>query len=459
MWDPAGRLALALSLDTADSTVQRKGYEYRADGYLTGVDDLLSGRATFDLDATGRVTAVHARGWTERYAYDEAGNQTEANWPTTHASPEAIGPRTYQGTTIRTAGKVRYEHDGAGRITLRQKTRLSKKPDTWRYTWDAEDRLTQVITPDGTVWRYEYDPLGRRVAKHRMAGDGERAETVTFTWDGPTLIEQTTVAPNLPHPVTLTWDHKGFTPLAQTERLTDDSTQQEIDSRFYAIVTDLVGTPTELVSESGDIAWRTQSTLWGTTTWHTDSTAYTPLRFPGQYYDPETGLHYNYFRYYDPETARYTAPDPLGLEAAPNPVGYVMNPTVWLDSLGLAPDYPDRPGFVERVKDKFRPQGYRTDQIMRAQRQPTRLGDLNEIDTPDLGDPLKTGMLRSLDDETLLRAINDPDGIGHVVTVHDNAVVQGNHRIAEALSRMRDPANPNITPETIVQILGRGGNP
>ncbi len=339
VWDPAGRLR-AQSLATRES-IQSREYEYRADGYLTGVDDLLTGRSTFDLDAVGRVTAVHARGWTERYAYDEAGNQTEAAWPTTHAAPEAIGPRTYSGTAIKTAGKVRYEHDAAGRITLRQKTRLSKKPDTWRYTWDTEDRLTQVITPDGTVWRYTYDPLGRRTAKHRMAADEDAAESVTFTWDGPTLIEQTTVDPGLPHPVTLTWDHKGFTPLTQTERLTNETTQQEIDSRFYAIVTDLVGTPRELVDESGEIAWRTRSTLWGTTTWHTDSTAYTPLRFPGQYCDPESGLHYNYFRHYDPETARYTAPDPLGLAPAPNPAIYVANPATHRDPLGLAPEYGD----------------------------------------------------------------------------------------------------------------------
>ncbi|WP_326807173.1 DUF6531 domain-containing protein [Streptomyces sp. NBC_01775] len=334
VWDPAGRLRTQ-SLG-AQETIQSREYEYRADGYLTSMDDLLAGHSTFDLDAAGRVTAIHARGWTEQYAYDEAGNQTEATWPTTHASPEAIGPRTYEGTAIKSAGKVRYEHDDAGRITLRQKTRLSKKPDTWRYTWDTEDRLTQVVTPDGTIWRYEYDPLGRRTAKHRMAAE-EKTETVTFTWDGPTLIEQTTDAPALPHPVTLTWDHKGFTPLTQTERITDESSQQEIDSRFYAIVSDLVGTPSELVDESGDIAWRTQSTLWGTTTWHASSTTYTPLRFPGQYHDPETGLHYNYFRYYDPETARYLSRDPLGLEAAANPVAFVDNPRAWTDTLGLAP--------------------------------------------------------------------------------------------------------------------------
>ncbi|WP_240555260.1 putative T7SS-secreted protein [Streptomyces albus] len=363
VWDPAGRLRTqaVTAGQTAGETVQHRSYTYRPDGYLTEVEDLLSGRTTFDLDAIGRVTAVHARGWTERYAYDEAGNQTEASWPTTHAAPEAIGPRTYEGTRITAAGTVRYEHDAAGRITLRQKSRLSKKPATWRYTWDAEDRLTQVVTPGGppgaegsgggTVWRYEYDPLGRRLAKHRMAGE-DKVETVVFTWDGPTLIEQTTLAPDLPHPVTLTWDHKGFTPLTQTERLTDETTQQEIDSRFYAIVTDLVGTPTELVSEEGEIAWRTQSTLWGTTTWHTASTAYTPLRFPGQYYDPETGLHYNYLRYYDPETARYASPDPLGLEPAPNPLAYVSNPHAWVDPRGLAPECENQPRKLYRSPKK-----------------------------------------------------------------------------------------------------------
>ncbi|WP_261905685.1 RHS repeat-associated core domain-containing protein, partial [Streptomyces buecherae] len=62
-----------------------------------------------------------------------------------------------------------------------------------------------------------------------------------------------------------------------------------------------------------------------------------PLRFPGQYADPETGLHYNYFRHYDPETGRYASPDPLGLEAAPNPLSYVHNPLTWTDPLGLGP--------------------------------------------------------------------------------------------------------------------------
>ncbi|MER6243353.1 putative T7SS-secreted protein [Streptomyces griseorubiginosus] len=337
-FDPLGRLTKQDLVGRAGTRLQHRTYTYRPDGNLTAIEDV-NGRRSFDLDAVGRVTAVHAANWTETYAYDEAGNQTSASWPADHPGSESTGTREYAGTRITRAGSVRYEHDEAGRITLRQKTRLSRKPDTWRYEWDAEDRLKGVTTPDSTRWRYRYDPLGRRIAKQRLAPDGESVlEQADFTWDGTTLCEQTTSSPSVPHPVTLTWDHQGLHPLSQTERITTAETpQQEIDSRFFAIVTDLVGTPTELIDEQGEIAWRKRSTLWGTTAWAADSTAYTPLRFPGQYYDPETGLHYNYFRHYDPETARYTAPDPLGLTPAPNPAVYVDNPLAWADPLGLTP--------------------------------------------------------------------------------------------------------------------------
>lgn len=339
-FDPLGRLTKQELTGPGDTRLQHRAYTYRADGNLTGIDDDLNGTRRFDLDAAGRVIAVQASNWTESYAYDAAGNQTRAAWPDSMPGQEATGDRTYTGTRITRAGNVRYEHDEAGRITLRQKTRLSRKPDTWRYTWDAEDRLTSVVTPDGTTWRYRYDPLGRRIAKQRLAADAETVlEQVDFTWDGTTLCEQTTHTPGTDQSaITLTWDHQGIRPLTQTERKTaGDASQDEIDQRFFAIITDLVGAPTELVDEHGDIAWRTRRTLWGTTTWDRSATAYTPLRFPGQYFDPETGLHYNFHRHYDPETARYTTPDPLGLAPAPNPNSYVHNPHTWSDAHGLAP--------------------------------------------------------------------------------------------------------------------------
>ncbi|WP_455569150.1 RHS repeat-associated core domain-containing protein [Streptomyces iakyrus] len=336
-WDPAGRLA-GQSLFHAGETVQRHAYTFRPDGHLVGIEDSRTGPTALRLDPVGRVTEVRAEEWTETYAYDPAGNQTDARWPARHGGEEAQGPRTVRGTRLTRAGSVRYEHDGAGRVIVRRRSRLSRRPDVWTYTWDAEDRLTSVTTPDGTVWRYRYDPFGRRLSKERMGSDGLTATEVTyFVWDGPVLTEQTTVAADLPHPVTLTWDHDGLRPLAQTERITDATSQREIDARFFAIITDLVGTPTELVDEHGAVAWRSRRTLWGVTAWSAGSTAHTPLRFPGQYHDTETGLHYNHHRYYDPETARYASPDPLGLTLALNPAAYVSNPWTWLDPMGLGP--------------------------------------------------------------------------------------------------------------------------
>ncbi|WP_330334434.1 DUF6531 domain-containing protein [Streptomyces sp. NBC_00536] len=359
-FDPVGRLTTRHITGSDQRTLLRRGYSYRADGNLLAIDDEATGPRTFTLDAASRVTAVDAASWSERYAYDEAGNQTSAAWPE-QLGPEATGERSYTGTRITRAGRVRYEHDGQGRVILRQKTRLSRKPDTWRYTWDADDRLTEVTTPDGTRWRYRYDAMGRRAAKQRLApidvpretsaARDEVVEETVFTWDGPTLIEQTTRSAGNPHEVTLSWTHSGLHPLTQVESIRRvpqgsplstapqalQASQEEIDSRFFAIVTDLVGTPTELIDEQGEVAWRTRATVWGTTSWNRDASAYTPLRFPGQYHDPETGLHHNYFRTYDPETARYLTGDPLGLAPSPNPVAYVSNPLVWADPLGLSP--------------------------------------------------------------------------------------------------------------------------
>ncbi len=159
-------------------------------------------------------------------------------------------------------------------------------------------------------------------------------ERTDFTWDGPVLVEETTRDPALPNAVTLTWGHSGLRPIAQTERLTDSATQEEVDARFFAIVTDLAGTPTQLVDPHGEVSWKARRTLWGTTAWPRQSQAYTPLRFPGQYQDQETGLHYNYHRHYDPESGRYTTLDPLGLAPAPDPYSYVTHPWRQTDPFG-----------------------------------------------------------------------------------------------------------------------------
>ena len=59
------------------------------------------------------------------------------------------------------------------------------------------------------------------------------------------------------------------------------------------------------------------------------------MRLPGQYFDEESGLHYNRHRYYDPHCARYISQDPIGLAGGGNAYSYVANPITWIDPLGL----------------------------------------------------------------------------------------------------------------------------
>ncbi|MEU3790409.1 RHS repeat-associated core domain-containing protein [Streptomyces fructofermentans] len=323
---------------------------WRADGALVAAGD-----RSHTLDRAGRVTGVSAPGWTESYAYDESGNQTEAHWPSEHPGADATGPRTYDGTRLLTAGRVRDAHDAAGRLVERRRTRLSRGPDLWRYTWDAQDRLTSVTVPDGTTWHYRHDPFGRRIAKVHLSADGGTVlEETRFTWHEGTTVEQTATSARQAGTQTLTWEYDdgGVAPVSQTDRYgpaggaappsAASAPQDEVDARFHAIVTDLVGTPTELLDEEGATVWRATSTLWGRTTWNADAGAYIPLRFPGQYHDLETGHHYNVHRHYDPETGRYLTTDPLGLMPAPNPVAYVHDPLTWADPLGLSPYAPIR---------------------------------------------------------------------------------------------------------------------
>ena len=326
-WDAAGRLARQRVGGVLDRT-----YSYRADGYLTAVTTP-TGARSFDLDPLGRVTDVRgsgsAAGWREHYAYDPAGTVRDASWPT--ADPTAQGERTVDGLRVTGAGRVSYGYDGEGRVVQRTRRRLSHAPETWRYTWDALDRLVAVTTPDGTRWRYTHDALGRRVAKERLDAAGEPVERVDFAWDGTTLVEQTATGDDGAR--TTTWDHdeSGLRPIAQRERGGD---QDEVDRRFFAIVTDLIGAPTELLGPDGRVEGQVRRTLWGETSW---AGAATPLLFPGQYTDPETGLADNLFRQYDPETAAYASADPLGLAPAPHHRAYVARPSVECDPLGLNP--------------------------------------------------------------------------------------------------------------------------
>lgn len=339
-WDPANQLVGQVIL--GDGGPQSRGYRYHPDGHPAEITDQQSGTRRFDVDPAGRVTVVRAANWRETYAYDPLGNLAEATYPARDDS--AQGRREAAGTLVRRAGRVSYEYDAQGRVARTVRRTLSGLRQEWRYTWDADDRLAGVTTPDGTSWRYRYDPLGRRAAKTRLDADGEAAEEVVFSWDGAALAEQRTVTGAGDEAVT--WDYDPGTYRAATQLRRTWDNQDEADQQFFAIVTDLIGTPSEMVTLDGRIVWRRTATLWGTGFTAGEPGIDCPLRFPGQYHDAETGLHYNLTRYYDPDLAAYLSPDPLGLRPAVNPHRYVDNPLMWIDPLGLSAFTPLRLAFT-----------------------------------------------------------------------------------------------------------------
>lgn len=108
------------------------------------------------------------------------------------------------------------------------------------------------------------------------------------------------------------------------------------------IHTDHLNTPRLIVNQSNTPVWRWDNVhAFGANLPDEDPDGNNQLfeynpRFPGQYFDKETSLHYNYFRYYEPETGRYISPDPIGLAGGVNVYGYVeQNPLSLSDPFGL----------------------------------------------------------------------------------------------------------------------------
>ncbi|MDP1614741.1 MAG: RHS repeat-associated core domain-containing protein, partial [Methylococcales bacterium] len=130
----------------------------------------------------------------------------------------------------------------------------------------------------------------------------------------------------------------GDTPVAVVTP--DPVTQQP---HIYFIETDHLNTPRVILNSAHTPIWRWDSDAFGQGQPNEDpdgdgQTFEYNLRFPGQYYDRETGLHYNYFRDYEPETGRYIESDPIGLEAGLNTYTYVnSNPLTYIDPTGENP--------------------------------------------------------------------------------------------------------------------------
>ncbi|MEX9755892.1 RHS repeat-associated core domain-containing protein [Providencia vermicola] len=131
-------------------------------------------------------------------------------------------------------------------------------------------------------------------------------------------------------------DHS-YTSLARIE-----CTDTPVNPRcaIYYTHSGLNGLPEALTNSDCHLVWQGQYGVWGYLQRQARPTgefnSEQNLCFQGQYFDKETGLHYNTFRYYAPDLGRFTQQDPIGLAGGFNLYQYAPNPLTWVDPWGWA---------------------------------------------------------------------------------------------------------------------------
>ncbi len=342
-----------------------RSYDWSAALEPTAIKDQLWGDTKYSYDANGQITdAARQDGTIEQFAYDGRMNvnasatQSPALSPAGQIAAQLAGwQRAPDGRVTQARGPdgetIRLTYDPKGRVIERQVLRDGFRPQVWHFEWNGLDRLTTAYTPDGARWTYGYDPFARRLWKQewtRSTRDGGRDVTqITwikgrrhdFLWDGDVVArEVVTTADDITR--TVHWIHEpnNFIPLARLEA-----------GQLAYVVCDHLGTPRELVSESGDVLWAAGMRTWGRIDrlWSVRMSGAgntapdvmlsaqldVPIRFQGQWEDAETGLYYNRFRYYDPGSGGYLASDILGLVGGLRSYGYAYTPILMTDPLGL----------------------------------------------------------------------------------------------------------------------------
>ena len=256
-----------------------------------------------------------------------------------------------KGNRLIQKGNTQYAWDADGRMiekrTVEPQPGLdAPKEEIWKYTWNGAGLMQKAARSDGLIVECAYDPFARRIEKKvyeqksKLAVPTLKART-RFVWDGDVLVHEIREQGlEKGDPVveerTYWFEDDGFEPLAHRERRVDDVGREH--GGWFHYVNDPIGTPERLLAEDGSIATEYERKAWGQLEPKGGAKAHTPIRLQGQYWDEETGLAYNRWRYYDGE-GRFVCGDPLGLTGGLNTFGAQLNSLGYVDPLGLEWNY------------------------------------------------------------------------------------------------------------------------
>lgn len=302
-----------LNTSGPNGTLLQRDYSFDGTGNITNAVST-QGSTNYTYDPTNQLTEADHPAATalsdETYSYDPVGNRLNANdisgLISYNTNNELIGHSTAQ-----------YQYDTNGNTV--QKT---ENGQVTTYNYNSRNRLAAIHLADGRLVSYRYDPFGRRISKS-VAGT-----TTSYAYTDEGLVGEYDANGNWQK--SYGWKPNGL--------WGTDPVYQRTPTGLYYYHNDHLGTPQRLSDNTGAIVWSAGYAAFGRATVDPFLTAVeNNLRFAGQYFDQESGLHYNYQRFYDPKAGRYTQVDPIGFFAGDvNLFRYVyQNPIMNFDSNGL----------------------------------------------------------------------------------------------------------------------------
>ena len=326
-YDLAGRAVIvSLGFYATSQLPDSRYYGYDAAGRLTSAIDEIDPQFNqhYAYDELDRLTGSR-RGEPELsridYSYDLSGNRTEKIKNSTTQNSYSTDVNSNRLQSQGGAQTVSYSYDAAGNLT---------GDGTFSYSYNAAGRrIAATHTTTGQTTSYGYDGLGQRITK-TVAGNTtqyfyDEQGHLTGEYDGSGQLIQEII-----------WF--GDLPVAVLK----PSASAAMPDLYY-IHADHLGTPRKITrSNDNRVVWSWESEAFGNSLPDQNPSGLGDfvfnLRFPGQYYDAETGLHYNMARYYNPKTGRYDESDPIGLKGGINTYAYVGgNPLNLIDPTGENP--------------------------------------------------------------------------------------------------------------------------
>jgi RHS repeat-associated protein len=304
-----------LGLAESGNTPRTLGYTYDADDNLLKIADTTPGGSqSFAYDALDRLTRANGFFGGLRNRYDPVGNvlsQTLKGVESTFAY--AAGSNRLQ--SISSGGKVarQFAYTPFGNVASD-----AQQGNTLALAYNDDDRLASVATKAGT-WEYLYDGFEERLAKEQRGG---ATTAYQYDWAGHLLEEDGLSA-------------TGAVPQVDYVYLGDRPIAMRRNGSLWFLEGDRLGTPQIARDKSQALGWQALYAPFGQIRLRASDVTQN-LRFPGQYFDAESGYYHNGWRDYDPSLGRYLESDPVGLEGGLNTYIYaVANPLKATDQLGL----------------------------------------------------------------------------------------------------------------------------